>query len=153
MNFLKNFKISQLNCGTTEGFDGVGGGSVTSTSNPVDMTGYEGVVFIANIVKVCSDTSGANLYVSYSCSSGGTFHAIAGSAIQCGSSDTNFYLASEIVKPLPEQRWLAGTVVVTASCDWVGAISAIQYGPHAFPVTQPTCCYTDMNISATSGTI
>jgi hypothetical protein len=150
MNFLKNFKVSQLNCTST---DGVTGGAISSTSNPVDMSGYDGVVFIANIAKVCSDTSGANLYVSYSCSSGGTFHAIAGSAIQCGSSDTNFYLASEIVKPLPDQRWMAAAVVCTATCDWVGAITAIQYSAKKLPVVQQTCSYTDANISATSGTI
>jgi hypothetical protein len=146
MNFLKNFKLSQLNSITTSG-DSV----TTSTSNPVDMAGYEGVVFIANVGKAQGATSGINLYASYSCSSGGTFHSIAGSAIQCGSSDTNFYLATEIAKPLPEQRWMAATVVVTATSNWVTSISAIQYGAKKLPVVQPTCCYTDINVSATSG--
>lgn len=148
--FLKTNKITQLNCGTTEG---VLAGAITSTSNPVDMSGFDNVVFIATISKTVTTTSGANLYVSYSCSSGGTFHAIAGSAVQCGSSDTNFYLASEIVKPLPDQRWMAATVAVPATCSWVGAILAIQSRGHNYPITQATCNYTDVNISATSGTI
>lgn len=149
-SFLKDIKISQLNCGTTEG---VTGGAVTTTSNPVDMAGFESVCFVANVSKTVTSTSGANLYLMYSCSSGGTFHDIAGTAIQCGSSDRNFYLASDLVKVLPDQKWIAAGIAVPATCSWIGAVTAYQYNARKHPVVQPTCNYTDVNISATSGTI
>jgi hypothetical protein len=148
MNFLKNFKISQLNCGTT---DGVESGSLTSTSNPIDMSGYEGVVFVGSITQL--ETTDSYLSVAYSCSSGGTFHDIAGTKIVGVSSGTNVYYACEINNPLPDQRFMAATVTVTGTCDWVGAIMAIQYGADSMPVTQPTCNVTEIHISATSGTV
>jgi hypothetical protein len=153
-SFIKNIKITQLNCGTTS-CEFATTGVVTTTSNPVDMTGFGGVCVVAGITKAeYDDTTGSavKLYLSYSCSSGGTFHAIAGTAVESGTSGTNFYLASELVKPLPEQHWIAGTVVFSGTSSWVGDVIAYQYNAHNYPITQGTCNFTDINISATSGT-
>lgn len=149
-NFLTNFHIHQLNCGTTEG---VLAGAISSTGNPVDVSRLGGVVFIAGIEKVVTTTSGANLYLVASCSSNGTYAEVAGSAVQCGSSGTNFYLATELVDPHPDKKWVAAKVAVPATCSWVGHITAISYGKNNMPVTQPTCSYTNTIFSATSGTI
>jgi hypothetical protein len=153
INFLKDFKIYPMACGTTEG---VLAGAISSTGNPIDMANVDGAVFIAHVEKVVTTTSGINLYLVASCSSNGTYGDIAGSAIQCGSSDTNFYCAVEYknvsTNPL-DKRWVAAKCAVPATCSWVGSILGITYGGRSYPVTQPTCCYTDMVISATSGTI
>jgi hypothetical protein len=150
-SFIEDVKIYQLNCGATD--NGVSGGAVTTTSNPVDMTAFESVCFVANFIEVLGGTSGANLYLMYSCSSGGTFHDIAGTAIQCGSSNQNFYLASDLVKVLPDQKWIAAGVAVPSTSSRIGAVTAYQYSARNYPVTQATCNYIDINISATSGTI
>lgn len=148
--FFENFKVNQMNCGTTEGMLA---GVISSTSNPVDMSGYEGAAFIATIEKVC-DSSSPYIMLMYSCSSGGTFHDIAGTAVSCGTSATNYFIGSEIYKPLPEQRWLASKVVSTVAntCIWVGSMLGIQYYARSMPVTQATCNCFEVAISATSGT-
>jgi hypothetical protein len=148
--FFENFKVNQMNCGTTEGMLA---GVISATSNPVDMSSYEGAAFIATIEKVCG-SSAPYIMLMYSCSSGGTFHDVAGTAVQYGTSATNYYLASEIYKPLPDQRWWAPKVISTVAntCIWVGSLIGIQYNARNMPVTQATCNYHEVAISATSGT-
>lgn len=148
MSFTDNFKISYLAAGTTEG---TLAGAMSSTGNPVDMNGYDGVIFIVPVNKVVTTTSGVNVIAYGACSSGATFHSIAGSAVQCGSSDTKFLITCEVVKPQPEHRWMQASAVVPATCTWLGGIIAIQYGPRYAPVTLNTCNYEKVVISATSG--
>jgi hypothetical protein len=151
MGFFDDVKVTAIKSGTTEG---ALAGAFDGTANPVDMAGFDGVAFVCQIAKVVTTTSGVNMYAMASCSSGATFHAIAGTAVQCGSSGTNQYIGIDISKPLPEHRWIGPYAVVPATCTWIGGIMAYQYKGRSLPVTQPattSVARTISVISATSG--
>lgn len=131
MSLLKDAKITVMNDAVTAGTT-----AVTPTS-PVDMTGFETVVFLALTGDV---TSGSVLTltaneVASDTNSGGT--AITGGAATFTAGATSAdvkCLATEYVRP--KLRYVYPTLTRTTQNAVINGIIAIQLGASATPVTQ-----------------
>jgi len=114
-------------------------GQYTQNGTPLDMEGFEGVLFLVLITaslntgtftlqangNTISSTSGMTLF------NEGTSAATAGSD---GALNDNV-LALDIYKPL--ERYIIPQVVTAVANGAIGEIIAIQYGPRTKPTVQP----------------
>jgi len=132
MNLLQNVKITQV---VTIQADG----QATASGTILDMSGYEGVMFIASFGDV-DDTSVLTLQVQQDNlnAAGGMATLTGTSTYTAGATDADDdLLVIDIYRPL--KRYVRCQVVSATANAIVGNVSAIQYGnPNArkVPITQ-----------------
>lgn len=138
MNLIKNCLVTKVVTATTGGL-GLTDGSV------LDMSGYEGVLFVANIIA--SNTSTANGIHLQSGSSSGGGDDIDVTDSQITSSGTVVLL--DVYKPT--KRYLTGVLEQSSGSTGSNSLTAIQYGARVLPTSQNYD--SDLIIGTDSGTI
>jgi hypothetical protein len=123
MNLSSQIKITKVADHTTAGTDAI-------NSTAVDMSGYEGVLFVtsfgtanaANTINAAQETT-----------SDGTFTDLAGTSVASGTSDEDVWI--DVYRP--QERYVRCEVARGASttCE---SIWAIQYGARKAPVDNTT---------------
>jgi hypothetical protein len=132
MNLIKNFKIGEVMAPVAAG------SSIDSNSDRLDMSGYEGVVFIVPVTD--SVTTGvATLKVEQNTAdSDSGMAALSGATatVTCASSDdiNNTLLIVDVYRPL--ERYVQGVVTSSAANIAYGNMIAIQYGARELPITE-----------------
>lgn len=138
-NLLNNVKISVCDRGDT------GADSSGVTGSYVDMSGFDGCLFLSSIVENTAGVStGSYELIIYHCDSTtstsftslGT-QATAGSGTACSTSNIGDFVAIDIIKPL--KRYLKPYIEKDGAAACQGSpIYAIQYNMKKGPVTQST---------------
>ena len=146
MNLLKNCMIG-VNAGTS-------GGSTEVESAVYDMSGYEGILFVA--MNGILGTSDWGVWAESGTSSGlsSTSSVIAGSKVNSTAGGTSVGIVLDIYKP--EHRYVKLNFDQQSTGD-IGGIVAIKYGAHKAPITQSTgtgyyIVNSEMSVTASSGT-
>ena len=130
MNLLKNVKITRVLVAQA---DGTG----TQSSDILDMSGHEGVVFIWKLDDV-DDTAVLTLKAQQDelDAAGGMAELTGNATFTAGATDADDdVLVLDVYRPA-KQFVRAQGIIATASAKTAGII-AIQYGVRKAPVTQP----------------
>ena len=133
MNFLKNNKIQEV-------LAPIALASATdSNSDRLDMSGYEGVIFILPITDSV-DTGVATLTIEQNTADSDTGMAALSGAVATATSAANddlnnTLLIVEVYRPL--ERYVQGVVTSATANIAYGSMVAIQYGARYVPITQP----------------
>lgn len=133
MNLLKDIKITVVEAAAAAA-------QTELVTDVLDMSGYEGVMFIAMLGDV-SDTSVLTLTVkgnsANSVSSPTPVTQKASDAFTAGAATADSkVIAVDVFRPT--LRYLFGSLTRTTANAVVGGIIAIQYGAHNKPTTQDT---------------
>lgn len=133
MNLLKDCKITVVEAAAAAA-------QTELVTDVLDMSGYEGVIFIAMLGDV-SDTSVLTLTVkgnsANSVSSPSPITQKATDAFTAGAATADSkVIAVDVYRPT--LRYIFGSLTRTAANAVVGGIIAIQYGAHNKPTTQDT---------------
>lgn len=131
MNLLRNCKITVVEAAASAA-------QTALTTDVLDMTGYEGVMFIALTGDV-SDTSVLTLTVkansANSTSSPTPITQKASDAFTAGATSADSkVIAVDVYKPT--LRYVFAELTRTTANAVIGGIIAIQYGPNYMPTTQ-----------------
>ena len=137
-NLTKNCKVTRVKA------ESASAGTAVNTDS-VDMSGYEGVVFIG-----CMVTAHASNFVNLAQSSDdSTFDDLAGTKVTPGTSGNMFMV--DLYKP--SDRYVRLEVDRGGANTVVGEIVAIQYGPtRKAPVTHGTTVDSEVHVSPAEGT-
>lgn len=134
---MKTFLTDQVKITRVE--NAAAAGTTDLETDILDMAGFEGVVFIAHLGDV---TSGSVLNLkaqqnTANSTSGMADIVGAGAGATAGASD---YDNKDLILDLQqvEERYVRGVLVIDTQNAVVNGITAIQYGPRALPVTQPS---------------
>lgn len=120
--------------------------AATHYSDILDMSGYEGVVFIASMGSAAADI-GVNAQQDTD-PAGGTMADLAGTKILSDATQKNFVL--DLYRPTERYVRLA---VLRGTTSTIEAIWAIQYGPRLKPVDNTTAAQaTEVHASPAEGT-
>ena len=128
MNLLKNVNISQL---------AIMSSGSTSVSDAIDMSGYEGCIFLVHGSTLMEGSGAVGVHVAGSTASGGTFvplrggssqYKVSSTALATGSKDKRVF-ALDLYKPLGDNRYYKAIVTGASSgAIYQNSITAIQYG-------------------------
>lgn len=110
-------------------------GTTELTTDVIDMAGFTGVVFVAQLGDV-TDTSVLSLTADHSDESGSGFVALAGAlSFTAGAADAdNKAMILDIASP--EKRYVRARLGRGTAAAVLNSIIAIKYGPRNAPVTQ-----------------
>jgi hypothetical protein len=139
MNLLKNSKYTVM----TRGDTGLAATNVDS-SVLVDMSGWDGIQFIASIVEVTAgaSTTAVSLLPRHATSNNATSLTDLGSTAAAGDAtvstgDVQKALIVDVYRPL--QRYMSVSVdKAGAGTSQIGPVIAVQYKGKKTPVTQST---------------
>lgn len=108
--------------------DPTAAGTTTVVSTGLDMTGYDGVLFLTSY----GTAAAGNLVNASVCATvGGSYSDLAGTAVAPGSSDEDFYL--DVVR-VPAATPFIILTCVRGTSSTLGDIWALQYKARALPV-------------------
>ena len=138
MNLSKNVKITKVLAGA------VSAGTALDSAE-VDMTGFEGVLFVGTIATV-NAANFAN--AAQSSVSSGTFLDLAGTKIVPGDDGDSFCI--DIVKP--KDRFVRCEIDRGGVNTVTGDVYAIQYGAAKKPTTHGATIDAETHISPAEGT-
>lgn len=130
MNLLKNVLITRVLVSKADAQE-------TQSSDILDMSGFEGVVFIAKFDDV-DDTSVLTLKAQQDeLNASGGMAALTGNAtFTAGATDADDdVLVLDVYRP--EKRYVRAQVVIGTANAITSGIIAIQYGARKSPITQP----------------
>lgn len=134
MNFLKNNKIQEVLAPVAAG------SSIDSNSDRLDMTGWDGVIFIVPITDSV-DTGVATLTIEQNTSDSDTGMAALSGATATATSAANDDLNDTLLIVdvfRPAERYVQGVVTSATANIAYGTMIAIQYQKvGGLPVTQP----------------
>ena len=105
-------------------------GTTEITGSAIDMTGYEGALFI---IRLGSPATNNSLKITQCDTSGGTYADLTGTSV--GSHATNNPLIVDVKRP--REQFLK-YVVTRGTTSTIDTICVIQYGARSRPVTQPS---------------
>jgi len=142
MNFLTSVKIDHVNSPITAA------SSTDDNSEILDMSGFEGVVFITPITD-SAETGVAALTVEQNTinSDTGMAAVAGGSAVATSAGDddlNNRLLIVDVYKPL--ERYVQGVLTSAVANIAFGDTIAIRYGARSLPQTQGTASVADDEI-------
>jgi hypothetical protein len=128
LEILNQCAIDQISNGATAAETAV-------TSSVLDMSGYDGVLFIASLATVV-DTSvlGLTAYENTANSTSGGTAVTNGAATFTASGSSNTLLVVDVIRP--KNRYLYCTLTRTTANATLNNIVAVRYRGHAAPVTQ-----------------
>jgi len=129
MNFIKNFKITRV-------LEAQADGTGTQSSDILDMSGFEGVVFIAKFDDV-DNTSVLTLQAQQNTVNSATGMAtLSGNATYTAAAADadDDMLVLEVFKP--QERYLRAQVVIATANATNAGVIAIQYNTYKAPITQ-----------------
>lgn len=130
MNLSKNVKVTRV-------MDAVAAGQAANNGDILDMSGFEGVVFIcalgtvtdASVVTMKAQQDDANAAAGMADLSGATVSLT-------GSSDSNQCLLLDLYRPT--KRYVRCVVTTATQNAAIDGVIAIQYSGRYLPVTQST---------------
>lgn len=128
---LKDVKITRIYAGAAAGFGD------TLSSDILDMTGFEGVMFIASFGDNAATATIALSAQQDTDSAGGTMATLSGTAVNytCAAADAdNDLLVLDVYKPT--ERYVRAQITRGVANSVVNDIVAIQYGAMKTPITQ-----------------
>lgn len=133
MNLLKNVKISEVNAPVAAA------DNTDDNSDILDMSGFEGVIFIVPITDSVA-TGVATLTVEQNSANSGTgMAALSGGAATatCAVNDdlNDTLLIVDVFRP--QERYVQGVITSATANIAFGNTIAIQYGARKAPITQP----------------
>ena len=105
-------------------------GTSTITGSALDMTGYEGAIFV---VRLGSPATNNSVKIQQCDTSGGTYADLTGTSV--GSHATDNPLVIDVRNP--QEQYLK-YVVTRGTTSTIDIVTIIQYGPQRLPVTQPS---------------
>ena len=126
MNLGRNVKVTLVNNGETAG-------TGTITSDEVDMTGFEGVVFLVHMGAI-DPSAVTTTYVRQDTVTGmGSGATLTGSTHTIADSDDDSVFLTDIYRP--REQFLDVQVTRVTQDSVIQSIIAIQYGARKPPVT------------------
>mgnify|MGYP000499903901 FL=1 len=105
-------------------------GTSTITGSALDMTGYEGAIFV---VRLGAPATNNSVKIQQCDTSGGTYADLTGTSV--GSHATDNPLIIDIKNT--DEKFLK-YVVTRGTTSTIDIVTIIQYGPQTRPVTQPS---------------
>ena len=102
----------------------------TITGSALDMTGYEGAIFV---VRLGAPATNNSVKIQQCDTSGGTYADLTGTSV--GSHATDNPLIIDIKNT--DEKFLK-YVVTRGTTSTIDIVTIIQYGPQTRPVTQPS---------------
>lgn len=137
MNLSKNVKVTLVKAGQVTGTSAV-------DSDAVDMSGFEGVMFVGSITTA---NAGNFANAAQGNTSGGTFDDLAGTKVVPGDNGDSFMI--DVYRPT--DRWVRCEVTRGATTV-TGDIYAIQYGARVLPTSHGATIDAETHISPAEGT-
>jgi hypothetical protein len=120
MQLSNHIKITKVKDHTTSADTAV-------TSDAVDMSGYEGVVFVTSFGTA---NAGNTILASQDTASGGDYTDLLGTSVSSGTSDEDVWI--DVYRP--SKRYVR-CEIARGSASTLESIYAIQYGPRVLPVS------------------
>lgn len=114
-------------------------------SDAVDMSGFEGVVFLGTIATA---NAGNFANAAQGDTSGGSFADLAGTAVSPGDDADSFCI--EVYRPT--DRWVRCEIDRSGTNTATGDIYAFQYGARTVPVTHGSTIDSEQHVSPDEGT-
>lgn len=109
-------------------------GTTNIQSDAVDMSGFEGVVFVVSMGAITSGAAtSANLQQSSTAALGATEADLEGSAITIADDDDNQCLVLDVYRPT--KRYVNAIVLRATQNSVINSIVAFQYGAELTPTT------------------
>ena len=105
-------------------------GTSTITGSALDMTGYEGAIFV---VRLGSPATNNSVKIQQCDTSGGTYADLTGTSVGSHASDNPLIID---IKNTGEK--FLKYVVTRGTTSTIDIVTIIQYGPQTRPVTQPS---------------
>lgn len=105
-------------------------GTTTITGSAIDMTGYEGAIFV---VRLGSPATNNNLRIQQCDTSGGSYADLTGTLV--GNHATDNPLVVDIRNP--DEQFLKYQIT-RGTTTTIDAVTIIQYGPSPRPISQPS---------------
>jgi hypothetical protein len=132
MNFLKNFRIDEVNAPVNAN------DSIDDNSDRLDMSGYEGVVFIVPITdSAATGVAALTVQQNTSDSDSGMAAVSGGSATAtCTTNDdlNDTLLIVDVYRPL--ERYVQGVLTSATANIAYGNTIAIRYSARKLPITE-----------------
>jgi hypothetical protein len=131
MNLLKNVKITRVLADTAAGT------ADTLSSDIIDMSGFEGVMFIVKVADAANTAVGTLTVQQDDVNAAGGMAALAGDAVAytfAAADGDDDMLIIDVYKP--QKRYLRAQFARATANIAVSGIIAIQYGASKTPVTQ-----------------
>ena len=122
MNLSKNVKVTLVAAGATSA-----GTAINSAA--VDMSGFEGVIFVG---KIATANAGNTALAAQSDASGGTYVDLVGTTIAPGGNGDSFLI--DVYRPT--KRFVRCEIARGGADTVTGDVYAIQYGAAAKPTVQ-----------------
>jgi len=107
--------------------DHSGSADTAVTSDPVDMSGFEGVLFVTSFGTAAA---GNTILASQDTASGGSYEDLAGTSVSSGTSDEDVWV--DVYRP--SKRYVR-CEIARGTASTLESIYAIQYGPRVLPVS------------------
>lgn len=105
-------------------------GTSTITGSALDMTGYEGAIFV---VRLGSPATNNSVKIQQCDTSGGTYADLTGTSVGSHASDNPLIIDIKNT----DEKFLK-YVVTRGTTSTIDIVTIIQYGPQRLPVTQPS---------------
>ena len=131
IDILKHIKVTRV-------MNAVAAGTTTQNGTGVDMTGFEGVLFVAAFgTLTATQVTSLNAQQSSDDGSTDTYDDLAGTkAGPLADADSNKLLAIDVYRP--QKKFVRPTVVRGTANAVIDGVIAIQYNLKKEPSTQPT---------------
>jgi hypothetical protein len=107
--------------------DHSGSADTAVVSDAVDMSGYEGVLFVTSFGTAAA---GNTILASQDTASGGSYEDLAGTSVSSGTSDEDVWV--DVYRP--SKRYVR-CEIARGTASTLESIYAIQYGPRVLPVS------------------
>ena len=127
VNLARNLKFART-------LNAVAYGQTNQNGSIIDMSDYEGVVFIAALGAMASDAVAGLKAQTGSAANMSDAADLEGSAVAMIDPDDNTLLVLEIHRPA--ERYVRAVVTRSTGDSTIDGVIAIQYGPRVLPVTQ-----------------
>lgn len=105
-------------------------GTSTITGSALDMTGYEGAIFV---VRLGAPATNNSVKIQQCDTSGGTYADLTGTSVGSHASDNPLIIDIKNT----DEKFLK-YVVTRGTTSTIDIVTIIQYGPQTRPVTQPS---------------
>lgn len=129
MNLLKETK-------TTRAMNAVVAGITNQNGSVIDMSGFEGVMFIAAFGALTA-TAVTGIKVQQGVLADGSDMAdLTGSALAIADTGSNKLLATDVYRP--QERYVRLVVTRGTANAVIDGVTAVQYSPRVSPTTQDT---------------
>lgn len=146
MNLLREIKITRV-------MNAVAAGTTDQNGSGVDMSGFEGVMFVALLGTLTANQVTELKAQQDTVSNFATAADLAGTKVgPMADDDDNQCLVLDVHKP--QERYVRPVLLRETANAVIDGIIAIQYGPHAKPTVQDaaTIAFSEQHISPAEGT-